>query len=78
MEECPVCKHGMLMIERTILGILVFQCPFCLYLESMDPKKPKKSKVQIEALRKASFDQGYINKTTTNRLIVAVSKKVGR
>ncbi len=67
MEECPVCEHGMLMIERTILGVLIFQCPNCLYLKSKDTKEPKKGKVQIEAEKKARFDGGYISKTTTNR-----------
>ena len=74
MEECPVCKHGMIFAGQTSEGNQLLKCPICGYLMDRS-KKPKKSKVQIEAEKKARFDGGYISKTTTNRQIVAVSRR---
>jgi hypothetical protein len=56
-------------------GKILLQCPVCQFVIARSPKEPKKSKVQIEAEKKARFDGGYISKTTTNRLIVAVSRR---
>jgi len=75
MEECPVCKHGMLMIERTILGVLIFQCPNCLYMKSSTQSSNSKSS---QAKKPCLYGVSQYTKTTTNRVKGVVSKKGGR
>ena len=72
MEECPVCKHGMLMVEALPEGTLLFRCPMCLYLKRRQSRlnsaspKPKKPVIYVPC---------QYPKKTINQAKVVVSKE---
>ena len=75
MEECPVCKHGMLMIEKQPDGSRLFRCPKCKYLKLQPPIIKKDA---LQAGKPCFYGVGQYVKTTTNRVKGVVSKKGGR